>query len=156
MLHSNSLSKTPQKTASKQNNNSSSRKPTNRFRYSVDDTKQSTPTLSIGSKYVNSTQTEKEKMHPSISMPSEISRFNLFTQEMVDFAPSSPVFFNPVRIQGDSSLIVALKHEKFMRKKNFNKTFNSISSQSLLSPKMITSSSVFEIRPFNDVSNKSL
>lgn len=114
----------------------------NRFRYTVEDEKQ--------------TDSNNDNMHSSVSLPSEMSKFNLFTQEMVDFAPSSRVFFNPTRINGECSLIVALKHEKYLKKKSFNKSFNSFSSQSLLSTKMITSSSVFELHPCNDASIKSL
>ena len=126
----------------------------NKFRYTPGNTnKPIIKSLSIGSKFVDFAKTDETIKDSSSTMQSDISKYNICTQETVNFAPSSPVFFSPVRIQGGNSLVIALKHEKYLKKKNFNKTFNSMSSQSLFSAKIITSSSVFELRPCNDISS---
>lgn len=107
----------------------------------------------IGSKFSSQTKLEDVELHSSFSVPSQISKLCICTQSTVDLAPSSLVFFTPVRISGKNALIIALKHDMYLKKKNYNKTFNTMSSKSLFSQKIITSSSVFELRPYNDTSS---
>ncbi|OHT13787.1 hypothetical protein TRFO_16010 [Tritrichomonas foetus] len=83
----------------------------------------------------------------SIDVDKNSQNLLICTQETVNMAPTSTVFFNPVRIHDTNAIIVALKHDKFLREKNFTKSFDSLSSMSTAKDRIISHSSVFELRP---------